>query len=199
MQRLATDLRERWIPGQKPIRGWLVAAAAIALSAACVPPARGQSAQQQAKSIAQAQAYASLQPVPRLRPFEVAIVAHIRPNYHINAHKTLDPYLIPTSIEPHFPPGYRVLSTDYPEGELVQFSFSKDKLAVYTGQVTVKMKVEAGANAPLGPQDLSLAFHYQACNNVMCLPPVTVPVALQLTVAKAGTAAKAAHPEIFHR
>lgn len=173
--------------------------AAVLVLAICAVAAPPQTGQETARTIARPQAFASLDPVPRHRIFEVAVVAHIQSAYHINAHKTLDPYLIPTEVQAHFPPGYRVLSTDYPEGELVQFSFSKKKLAVYTGQMTVKMKVEAEATAPLGPQDLSLSFHYQACNNTMCLPPVTVPVSLHLTVAKAGSRPKPVHPEIFHR
>jgi hypothetical protein len=176
----------RWIP---------VLATAFLFGAA--GSARAQSARELARSVAQAQAYASLEPVPRQRTFEIAVVARIKSTYHINAHKVLDEFMIPTKIEAHFPPGFQIVSTDYPAGELRQFSFSKMKLAVYTGQVTVRMKVKAEAHAPLGPQDLSLAFHYQACNDAMCLPPVNVPVALHLTVAKAGTHAKASHPEIF--
>jgi hypothetical protein len=179
------------------MRRWIPAVSVALLMLGATTFVRAQSARELARSVAQAQAYASLAPVPRNRTFEIAVVAKIKPTFHINAHKVLDEFMIPTNVEAKLPPGFRLVSADYPAGELRQFSFSKKKLAVYTGQVKVLLKVEAERHAPLGPQDLSLAFHYQACNDAMCLPPVNVPVTLHLTVARAGSHAKPLHPELF--
>jgi hypothetical protein len=179
-------MKMRWIP-----------AAMAAVLAILVPAARAQTGPELARTIVTTKNYVSLQPVPRERVFEVAVVAKIKSTYHINAHKVLDDYLIPTKVEGQLPAGFRLLATEYPAGELKQFSFSKKKLAVYTGQVVVKMRLEAGAKAPLGALELPFFFHYQACNDAMCLPPVKIPVDVHLTVAKVGTHAKPAHPEIF--
>lgn len=177
---------------------WIFAGAIVA-AIGMVPTAGAQSGQQAARSVVETQGYVSLEPVPRGRTFEVAVAAKIKPTYHINAHKVLDEFLIPTELTAQLPAGFRVLSTDYPQGELRQFSFSKKKLAVYTGQVVVRMKVEAKARAPLGARELPLSLRYQACNDTMCLPPVKVPVTVHLTVARAGTHAKAVHIEVFRR
>jgi hypothetical protein len=178
----------RWISGA-------VAAALMAL----VPVARAQTGPEVARTVVTTQNYVSLDPVPRGRIFEVAVVAKIKPTYHINAHKVLDEFLIPTQMEGQAPAGFRLVSTDYPAGELRQFSFSKNKLAVYTGQMIVRMKLEAGAKAPLGAVELPFSLRYQACNNSMCLPPVKVPVSVHVTVAKAGTPAKVVHQGMFRR
>ncbi|HEV2388667.1 MAG TPA: protein-disulfide reductase DsbD domain-containing protein [Candidatus Acidoferrales bacterium] len=180
------------------MRRWL-AALTLAGLAAGTWSASAQSGPALARSVVQAEAFASLEPVPRGRTFDIAVVAEIKPAYHINAHKVLDEFLIPTEIEPQFPAGLRVVSTDYPAGELRKFSFSPDKLAVYSGKVTLRLKVEAGAAAPLGPRDLPLELRYQACNDSMCLPPVKLPVSVHIVVAKAGTLAKPVHPEVFRR
>lgn len=150
-----------------------------------------------AKSVAKPRGYVSLDPVPRGSIFELAVVAEIAPGYHINANKVLDPYLIPTKIEPQFPPAFRVLETVYPPGQLEQFSFADQKLAVYDGRVTLRMRVEAGAEASVGDQKLSLVLHYQACNSNSCLPPVKIPIEISLKVAPAGAKTHAVHPEIF--
>jgi hypothetical protein len=176
---------------------WIPAAAAAALLLALVPASRAQMSESAARSVVSTRNYVSLQPVPRGRTFEVAVVARIKPGYHVNAHKVLDEFLISTRIEGKVPAGFRLLSTDYPAGELRQLPFSKKKLLVYTGQVILRMKLEADSAAPLGAQQIPLSLRYQACNNSMCLPPVNVPVAIHLTVAKAGTPAKATHTEIF--
>ena len=149
-----------------------------------------------AKTVVKPRAYVSLDPVPR-GPFELAAVLEIAPGYHINANKVLDPYLIPTEIEPQFPAPFRILETVYPPGRLKQFPFAAQKLAVYDGRVTLRLRVEAGAEAPLGEQKLSLLLHYQACNSTACLPPVKLPISIRITIAPAGTRARAKHREIF--
>ncbi|HVC00347.1 MAG TPA: protein-disulfide reductase DsbD domain-containing protein [Candidatus Dormibacteraeota bacterium] len=174
-------------------------AAVMAAATLLVPAAGAQMDSNTARTVVSTQVYVSLEPVPRGRTFDVAVIAHIKPTFHINAHKVLDQFLIPTKLEGHFPAGFRLASTGYPPGELRKFSFSPKKLAVYTGQMIVRMKIKAASGAPLGPSDLPLSLHYQACNDTYCLPPVTVPVSVHLTVARAGSAAKAAHPEIFRR
>lgn len=179
-------------------RRWIPVALAAAL-VALVPAARAQSGPALARSVVSTQNYVSLAPVPRGRTFEVAVVAKIKTTYHINAHKVLDEFLIPTKIEGKAPAGFRLISTDYPAGELRQFSFSKKKLAVYTGQVVVRMKLKAEAKAPLGSMELPFSLRYQACNDAMCLPPVKVPVSVRLTVAKAGTHAEVLHRKMFQR
>jgi hypothetical protein len=178
--------------------GWIAGTLAAAL-VALVPAARAQTGPQEARTVVSTESYVSLEPVPRGRTFEVAVVARIKPTYHINAHKVLDEFLIPTEMEGSAPAGFRVVATDYPAGELRQFSFSKKKLAVYTGQVIVRMKIMAERGAPLGALELPFSLRYQACNNTMCLPPVKVPVSVSLTVAKAGTRARMVHPKMFRR
>lgn len=174
---------------------WIAAAAIAAVT--FVSRIAAQSGQDVARTVVDAKAYVSLDPVPRGRTFAVALVAKIKPTYHINAHKVLDEYLIPTEVQGRMPAGFRMISSEYPAGELRQFSFSPKKLSVYTRQMTVRMKVEAAQNAPLGATQLLLSLRYQACNDTYCLPPVTVPIAVHLTVAQAGSPAKPANPQIF--
>jgi hypothetical protein len=86
----------------------------------------------------------------------------------------------------------------YPAGRNEKFPFSPDKpLNVYSGSVTLKMKLTAQDAAPIGATTIPITLRYQACNNSACLPPVKVPVSAQLQVAAAGANAHAQHPEIF--
>jgi hypothetical protein len=135
--------------------------------------------------------------VPRGRAFDVAVVAEIRQGFHMNSHQPLDEFLIPTTLAAQLPSSFREVVTVYPPGELLKFSFSPSPLSVYTGRVTLILRVEAAANALLGPQSIPLGLRYQACNDTTCLPPVKIPIEAKLTVAPAGTPAKNIHPEIF--
>jgi thiol:disulfide interchange protein DsbD len=148
-------------------------------------------------SVIQPQAYASLQPVPRGRAFQVAIVAKISPGFHINAHMPSEDYLIPTKVTADLAPGVFLVETAYPRGVMRAFRFSKTPLRVYEGSFTVMMKLRTSGTAPIGPQKLSLTLAYQACNQDACLPPTKIPVTADLEIAAVDAATHPAHADIF--
>ncbi|MBZ5697715.1 MAG: hypothetical protein LAN18_04130 [Acidobacteriia bacterium] len=150
-----------------------------------------------AASVLQPQAYVSLQPVPRGRSFEVAIVAKITPGFHVNAHEPSEDYLIPTKITADLPPGIVLLETAYPRGVMRGFRFAKTPLRVYDGSFTVRMKLRAEAGAPLGRQKIGLTVAYQACNQDACLPPTKIPATAELEIAAMGAPAHPANAGIF--
>src|SRR5229473_1230323 len=69
---------------------FFAALALIAISA--IAPAQD-TAFSRAASVLQPQAYVSLQPVPRGRAFEIAVVSKITPGFHVNAHEPSEEYL----------------------------------------------------------------------------------------------------------
>jgi hypothetical protein len=143
-------------------------------------------------------AFVSLAPVPRGKEFQVAVAVDIAHGYHMNSHHPTDPYLIATTLTPKLPTGFQVLDTLYPAGRVEKFSFSPDKgLDVYSGRVTLRLRMVAHNDAPIGAVTFPVTLRYQACNDTTCLPPVKVPVDVRVDVAAAGTATHAAHPEIF--
>jgi hypothetical protein len=150
-----------------------------------------------AASVLQPQAYVSLQPVPRGRAFEIAVVAKISPGFHINAHMPSEDYLIPTKVVADLSPGVFLVETTYPRGVMRAFRFSKTPLRVYEGSFTVRMKLRADGAAPLGPQKVNLIVNYQACNQDACLPPTKLSVPAALAIAAADTPALPAHADIF--
>ena len=177
----------------------LVAGAACGMLPAGHSPssAAGQIGVPRANTLVTPSAYVSLEPVPRSRTFEIAVVVKVREGFHINAHEVSEQYLIPTEISAELPAGFRLMGIAYPKGTLRKFEFSESKLNVYEGSVTVRMKVEALGSAPLGRQSLPLKVRYQACNEEACFPPVNLPVTAELQVAERGAAAHAVHAEIF--
>jgi thiol:disulfide interchange protein DsbD len=150
-----------------------------------------------AASVLQPQAYVSLQPVPRGRAFEIAVVAKISPGFHINAHEPSEDYLIPTKIQAELPPGISLVETAYPRGVMRAFRFSKTPLRVYEGSFTVKMKLRAESAAPLGSKKIGLTIGYQACNQDACLPPTKIPATAELEIAETDTPARPANASIF--
>lgn len=148
-------------------------------------------------AVASPRAYVSLNPVPRGRDFEIAVVVRILSGFHMNANKVTEQYMIPTTLTVNLPSGFKALETSYPEGKTLKLSFSDTPLSVYTGSFTVRMKLSAGAAASLGKQSLPLSLRYQACNDVACLPPVKIPVSATIEVAPPNAKAQSMFPDIF--
>ncbi|MGH9561378.1 MAG: protein-disulfide reductase DsbD domain-containing protein [Terracidiphilus sp.] len=160
--------------------------------------AKAQTAPMAANQVVKAHAYVSLDRVPRGKEFEVAIVATIHDGYHMNSHKPLDSYLIPTTMTAKTPEGIKVVDTIYPPGRDKKFPFSPTKpLNVYSGTVTLRLKMMAEPGAAVGKTTIPVTLRYQACNMSSCLPPVKIPVDVPVDVAAAGASSHPANKEIF--
>ena len=175
-----------------------LSAADLALRENAAAAAQASSDIPQPAAIVKPRVFVSLAPVPRGKEFQVAVVTEIAHGYHMNSHQPTDKYLIATTLTPKLPTGFELLDTLYPAGRIEKFSFSPDKgLDVYSGSVTLKLRLVAHNDAPIGAVTFPVTLRYQACNDTTCLPPVKVPVDVRVDVAAAGAAAHATHPEIF--
>jgi len=152
---------------------------------------------QTAASLVKPQTFISLEAVPQGKQFEAAVVVAIQQGYHMNSHTPSEAYLIPTTLTATPPAGFKVVDTMYPPGKQIKFQFSEKPLDVYSGSVTVKLKLAADASAPVGAATIPVVLRYQACNETTCLPPTKVPIDVKFSVAAAGTAAHPAHADIF--
>lgn len=150
-----------------------------------------------AKDVVSPIAYASLDPAARGASFQLAVVMKIRNGFHVNAHQASAHYLIPTSVTPELPAGFKVGEIVYPKGELHTFSFTKTPLNVYQDKVIIRIPLIAQLDAPTGTQRIPMKLRYQACNNEVCLPPVKVDVDATINVVADSSAARPAHPELF--
>jgi thiol:disulfide interchange protein DsbD len=152
---------------------------------------------QTAASLVKPQVFISLDAVPQGKPFEAAVVVAIQQGYHMNSHTPSEAYLIPTTITATPPSGFKLVDTVYPPGKKIKFQFADEPLDVYSGSVTVKLKLAADANAAVGVTTIPFVLRYQACSESTCLPPVKVPVDVKFTVAAAGSASHPSHADIF--
>jgi thiol:disulfide interchange protein DsbD len=174
---------------------WL-AGSSGAISVSAAP--QDSSAIPSAASVVKTRTFVSLEPVPAGKEFQAAVVVEIARGFHMNSNKPSDQYLIPTTLTPQVPAGFKMLDTIYPAGRLEKFSFSPNKpLDVYTGSVLLRLRLSAQPDAQVGATTIPMTLRYQACNDSACLPPVKVPVNVKFEVAAAGTAARAVHSEIF--
>jgi len=149
-----------------------------------------------ARDVVKPAAYPSFDPAARGKQLEVAVVMKIKEGFHVNARETTFDYLIPTDLKVEAPAGFKVGAVKYPKGTLHKFSFAKDQaLNVYADTATLFVPLTIEAGAPLGEQHIPLKLRYQACNNEVCLPPVTLPVDAVIRVSSGESHPN--HPELF--
>jgi Disulphide bond corrector protein DsbC len=149
-----------------------------------------------ARDVVKPAPFASFDPVSRGKQLDVAVVMKIKEGFHVNARQTTFDYLIPTELKAEPIEGFKLGAVKYPKGTLHKFSFAKDQaLNVYTDTVVLFLPVMVDAGAPLGEQHLPLKLRYQACNNEVCLPPVTLPVDAVIHVSSGES--RPSHQELF--
>ncbi len=107
----------------------------------------------------------------------VDVVLDIADGWHINAHKPIQDYLIGTAIKTQ--DGDVVTSVEYPDPLHRKLGFERNELALYEGQVTMRLKLDELKNsAEEGLTVLNFNVDLQACNDTTCLAPETVTVDL---------------------
>jgi hypothetical protein len=111
------------------------------------------------------------------KPVPVALHFRIAPGMHINSHQPREDYLIPTVFSIPEGAGVRLEEATYPAGtELTLPMDPSTKLSVYTGDITIQARFVAKPGNHL----VEALLHFQACDRNVCLPPKTIPVAIDV-------------------
>jgi len=98
--------------------------------------------------------------------FQAKLNFKISSGWHINANKIKDEFLIPTEIKIE-DENISIDTINYPQGEKVSLSFSKEPLIVYTENFTIEVKGKILKDL----DNFKGKITYQGCNNEMCIPP----------------------------
>jgi hypothetical protein len=108
-----------------------------------------------------------------------SLFATIQDGFHVNSNKPTQDYLIPTRVELLEGSPFELDKVDYPAGEMKSFEFAPgEELSVYEGTIKVPVRLRARTDATAGAHTVKLAFHYQACNDQVCLRPARRELAL---------------------
>jgi len=129
--------------------------------------------------------FVTLEPSPEVtltrgKPAKAAVRFRIQAGYHVNSNQPHSDLLIPTELKLDANPAVSVGKIEYPKGEDFSLSFSKEKLNVYQGDVTIQVPLSAAKGAKPGAYVLKGTLRYQACNDNACFPPKDAP--LEITV-----------------
>jgi hypothetical protein len=105
---------------------------------------------------------------------DAVVKLSIRAGFHINANPATFPYLIATELESTDFSGIKADKPAYPAAEKKKFQFADQPLAVYEGDVSIKLPLRASGDAKQGQISLPIKIRVQACDEEKCYPPATV-------------------------
>lgn len=120
--------------------------------------------------------------IPAGGQMDAMVLLSISSGFHVNANPATFSYLIPTEVTPGKVEGIKVGSPGYPGAEKRKFQFAEELLAVYEGEVQIKLPLSAEKNAAGGSRSLPIAVRVQACDDEKCFPPATVNATISLDV-----------------
>ncbi len=128
---------------------------------------------------------------------KAAIELNIQPGWHINSDRPRDEFLIPTEVRFADIEGVTIRKVVFPKAKMAKFDFSEDSLAVYDGIVYIGVLLKIDESVKVEQIELRGEVTYQACNDVACLPPATIPFSGVLELADLQEAISILYPEIF--
>jgi thioredoxin:protein disulfide reductase len=141
--------------------------------------------------------YFSANRAQRGRTIQAAIVLNIPRDLHINANRTLDRALIPTTLQVTAGNGVRVSAVSYPRAVLRRFSFSPAQLAVYENRAVLRFTLTVPANYQSDILEIQARVRYQACNDQVCFPPQTRQTSMAISVVGANDPVQRTNSQIF--
>jgi hypothetical protein len=110
----------------------------------------------------------------------VDVVVVIESGYHVNANPATFSYLIPTELTAEKIEGLEVGKPIYPVAENKKFEFAPELLAVYEGQIKIKLPLRVSPSN--GSKQLPVNLRVQACNQEECFPPDTLHTTIAVEV-----------------
>lgn len=158
---------------------FLMVAAVMALSMAngCSRPATNQPAntsqpsQPEVRSTADVVTISGTGTAMKENSGDAMVMLNIEQGYHVNANPATYPYLIATEVFADKIDGLEVGKPIYPPAKKQKFDFAEEPLAVYDGQVEIKIPLKI---ARKGTRSLPLQVRVQACDHEKCFPPATL-------------------------
>jgi len=148
-------------------------------------------------NVVQVEAYSSHWRIHSGETFRVAIVANIEQGFHINSHKPLDEFLVPTVVKFDKRKGIVFGPVSYPEPVFKPFSFSTNKVSVYEGKISICAQGKLAEDISMGDIEVSGKLAYQACDDQRCFMPNSVKFEIPLKVVKPGEPIKLINKHIF--
>jgi DsbC/DsbD-like thiol-disulfide interchange protein len=111
--------------------------------------------------------------IARGRTARATVEMDIPGGYHVHSNRPLEKFLIATELRLDSPKGIRVGAVSYPRALMRNLKFSKNRVAVFEGRVTMRFNITVPQNFASGTVEIKAKVRYQSCDDEVCFPPQT--------------------------
>jgi hypothetical protein len=113
---------------------------------------------------------------------EATIPLTVMKGFHIQANPASNPQLIATTLTLEPAEGVQAGAPAYPPGKAYRLAATGTEVMTYDGKIDIAVPVSAAAGAKAGHYELKGKLRYQACNDKTCFFPMTLDVAIPVTL-----------------
>jgi thioredoxin:protein disulfide reductase len=113
---------------------------------------------------------------------EAIVRVNVQSGYHVNANPPTFSYLKATELTVQAPDGISVGFITYPTAVTKTFSFAEKPLAVYEGEVPIKVMLKAHVSATKGALSVPAKLNIQACDDQVCYAPGSLDLSIPVTI-----------------
>ena len=112
----------------------------------------------------------------------ISLKFQIEEGYHIQSVEVLEDFLIPTNLSATGPSQILISEPIYPESHDFRLKDVPDAMAVFSGEVHIKLPIEIHPNAAQGEYTINGVLNYQTCDSVKCYFPRKISFSQLITV-----------------
>ena len=113
---------------------------------------------------------------------EAAVRLDIKQGFHVHANPASDKFYIATEVRAEPQDGLTPGKPVYPPAVSRKLSFSDKPLALYEGQVVIKLPLRAAKDAAKGRHTLRARVRVQPCDDIACQPPREIDAPIPVTI-----------------
>jgi hypothetical protein len=113
---------------------------------------------------------------------EASVRLDIAQGFHVHANPASDKFYVATEVRAEPQEGLTPGKPVYPRAVSKKLSFSEKPLAVYEGQVVIKLPLTAAKTAAKGRHTLRARVRVQPCDDTACRPPREIDAPIPITI-----------------
>ncbi|REL37797.1 DUF255 domain-containing protein [Rhodohalobacter sp. SW132] len=135
--------------------------------------------------------------IPAGSSAEVAVLLNLEETWHVNSNQPSQDFLIGTQLMITDTEHLTATAFRYPPSKEYTFDFSPEPVDVYEGEAPILFTVYASEDIEPGSYELEGTLRVQACDNEVCLAPITLDITIPIEISAAGTGYQPLNAEFF--
>jgi len=135
--------------------------------------------------------------IPAGTSAQFAVLLNLEQGWKVNSDQPRQDFLIGTQLTMTNSDELTATGFQYPNPETYNFEFSPVPVDVFEGEAPIVFSIFASESVEPGSYEINGSLRIQACDNEVCLAPVTIDIAVPVEVSATGTCFQPLNTEFF--